>query len=151
MKFNFPVQLSEIQISIETGPCFGPCPIYHLTISGTGDVVFEGRNFVTSEGVQTRQISPDKVKDLIAAAFEIGFFEMANHYNSERIFEILPNNTLDLKEMTATDHQLKILNIQIGGKQKKIHAYYSYPKRLDWFYHLILELSGVEAWIGCDE
>jgi len=148
MKFKFPVQLNEIQIELETGPCYGPCPVYHLSISGTGEVVFEGRNFVASEGLQTGQISPEKVKELIAAAFEIGFFEMASNYSCEQTFEILPDGTLDRSEMSVTDLQLKTFAITLGLKKKNIRAYVGYPKRLGWFHQLVLELGGAEEWIG---
>lgn len=148
MKFKFPIALSNIKITVEAGPCYGPCPIYTLSILGTGEVTFEGKGFVVAEGSYSKMISPEKVKDLIAGAFEIGFFEMKNHYSNEQIFKILPDGTLDKSEMSVSDHPLKIYQIRIGDKEKKIRAYWGDPKRLGWFHDLILDLTDAHEWIG---
>lgn len=37
-------------IVYETGPCFGTCPVYRLTINSSGDGTFEGRRFTRVTG-----------------------------------------------------------------------------------------------------
>jgi hypothetical protein len=46
------------KISYETGPCFGACPVYKVTIDSSGQGLFEGRRFTTVEGERRFTASP---------------------------------------------------------------------------------------------
>jgi len=37
-------------ISFETGPCFGACPVYRVTVNSDGSGLFEGRRFTAVTG-----------------------------------------------------------------------------------------------------
>jgi hypothetical protein len=37
-------------ISFETGPCFGACPVYKVTVNADGTGLFEGRRFTAMAG-----------------------------------------------------------------------------------------------------
>lgn len=39
-------------IAYETGPCFGTCPVYAVSLSSNGRGIFEGRNFTQVKGVR---------------------------------------------------------------------------------------------------
>ena len=39
-------------ISYETGPCFGACPIYRVTVNEDGTGLFEGRRFTAVSGAR---------------------------------------------------------------------------------------------------
>ena len=41
---------ADLLITMERTPCHGTCPVYKLTISGNGEVTYEGHNFVEVEG-----------------------------------------------------------------------------------------------------
>ena len=41
-----PTADSAARITLERGPCFGTCPVYSVTLDGSGAVLFEGRRFV---------------------------------------------------------------------------------------------------------
>ena len=45
-------------IVYETGPCFGACPVYRLTISSNGSGTFEGRRFTAVTGSRTFRVTP---------------------------------------------------------------------------------------------
>ena len=45
-------------ISYETGPCFGVCPSYKVTVSSDGRGVFEGKRFTAVKGVRRFRIAP---------------------------------------------------------------------------------------------
>ena len=45
-------------ISYETGPCFGACPVYRVTVDRDGIGLFEGRRFTAVEGERTFQVTP---------------------------------------------------------------------------------------------
>jgi hypothetical protein len=46
------------RISYETGPCFGACPVYKVTIDRNGQGLFEGRRFTTVQGERRFTASP---------------------------------------------------------------------------------------------
>ena len=45
-------------ISYETGPCFGTCPVYKVTVSSDGRGVFEGQRFTAVTGTRAFRVSP---------------------------------------------------------------------------------------------
>jgi hypothetical protein len=53
-------------ISYETGPCFGACPIYRVTVSADGSGVFEGRRWTTAEGRRSFRVTPAQYARLVA-------------------------------------------------------------------------------------
>lgn len=67
-------EYEDVTITLERTVCFGACPDYTVTIHGDGTVVYEGRNFVAVEGVQTAHISEEKVQKLVDEFYLIGFF-----------------------------------------------------------------------------
>jgi hypothetical protein len=50
-------------ISYETGPCFGACPIYRVTVNRDGTGLFEGRRFTAVEGERRLRLSSDHFGD----------------------------------------------------------------------------------------
>ena len=45
-------------ISYETGPCFGACPVYKVTVGADGQGLFDGRRFTTVTGERRFVLSP---------------------------------------------------------------------------------------------
>ncbi len=45
-------------ITYETGPCFGRCPVYSVTIYSNGRATFTGRNFTAVAGTREFRVSP---------------------------------------------------------------------------------------------
>ena len=45
-------------ISYETGPCFGACPVYRVTVHSDGSGTFEGRRFTAVTGERPFQATP---------------------------------------------------------------------------------------------
>lgn len=39
-----------VSVSYETGPCFGACPVYKVTVNADGTGLFEGRSFTAVTG-----------------------------------------------------------------------------------------------------
>ena len=88
-------------------------------------------------------IKAELVKDLIAAALEIGFFEMESEYTEESELSVTPDGTIEQGFGEILDGEATTYTIKIGNHKKSIYAHYGYPKRLDWFYQLILDITGV--------
>ena len=45
-------------IVYETGPCFGACPVYRLTVGRDGSALFEGRRFTAVTGERRFSVTP---------------------------------------------------------------------------------------------
>ena len=49
-------------ISLETGPCFGACPVYRVSVSADGIGRFEGRRFTAVTGTREFRITADQYR-----------------------------------------------------------------------------------------
>jgi putative hemolysin len=126
--------LATVIISLERTPCFGTCPVYKLTITGDGIVVYEGRDFVAVKGQQTSSISTAQVQDLVNA------FEQANFLT-----------LTDYTEQTVTDLPSAITSMTIGGQTKTVNHYYgddSAPQQLPDLEAKIDEITNSKQWTG---
>ena len=52
-------------IAYETGPCFGACPVYRVSVNRDGSGLFEGRRFTTVSGERRFQITPDQYRAFV--------------------------------------------------------------------------------------
>jgi len=57
---------SPASISYETGPCFGACPIYRVTVNADGSGLFEGRRWTRVEGSRGFRVTPAQYARLVA-------------------------------------------------------------------------------------
>jgi hypothetical protein len=73
---------SNVEIRLVRGVCFGFCPAYTVTISGAGEVRYEGRSFVNVTGVQTATVPREDVARLVARFDEIGFDQLRDAYRA---------------------------------------------------------------------
>ncbi|MCF7823639.1 MAG: hypothetical protein K9N35_05650 [Candidatus Marinimicrobia bacterium] len=144
MKPSFPLSLSDIDIILEMAALMNPQRNFKLTISGTGKVRLEPLEYSRIQPV-TSQIKPEVVKDLLEAAMEIGFFEMAAEYDNESILSVTEKGFIKQEKWAIFDGVNQSFTIRLGKKSKSVRAYYGYPKRLDWFYRLILKNCGIES------
>lgn len=53
-------------IRYETGPCFGACPVYVLTVRSDGTGTFEGRQHTAVQGVREFTLTPAQFADFRA-------------------------------------------------------------------------------------
>jgi hypothetical protein len=52
--------VAQSSIRYETGPCFGRCPVYRVTVRANGRGVFEGLRFTAVTGTRYFRISPHR-------------------------------------------------------------------------------------------
>jgi hypothetical protein len=90
-----PAALQHVKITLARTPCFGFCPVYDLTISGDGTVVYNGTGFVATRGQQTGHISPAQVQELLAFFEKVGYFALNPEYTNYQITD-LPYATTSL-------------------------------------------------------
>ena len=73
------------RITIERSACNGPCPIYKASITGLGEVSYEGEHFVAREGSHTWKISTMKLEQLARAFEEASYFSLMREYQEPDI------------------------------------------------------------------
>jgi hypothetical protein len=102
-------------ITLERTMCYGPCPMYALTVKADGSVSFEpkyveGRAIVSGE-VKRTSVSRDKVKELLLQFAKADYFAFKDSY---QLFD---------KECTEswTDHASAITSLTINGRYKSVN------------------------------
>ena len=90
------------------------CPIYKVSISADGAVVFEGNRFVKKVGTARSTISEEQIRELLAAFEKINYFELSDQY-------VKPE---DGCKQWLTDNPSAITSITRNGKSKSVTHYY---------------------------
>src|ERR1044072_6585626 len=52
-------------VTFETGPCFGACPVYRLTVSSNGVGTFEGRRYTAVTGIRAFRVTPAQYRAFV--------------------------------------------------------------------------------------
>jgi uncharacterized protein DUF6438 len=131
---------SAVRITLERGPCFGTCPVYAVTLDGSGAVLFEGRRFVADTGISTGSVPPARVDSLVVELIARGYFDFADRYRAGE-----PGC-----EQYATDLPTVITEVQAGGRRNRIehdHGCMEAPEALTALEGRIDEVAGVARWI----
>jgi hypothetical protein len=129
---------AQTVVTLERGPCYGPCPVYRLTLYDSGKIVFEGKNHVRAKGTQTATISKEQVAELVAGFEKAGYFRFKDRYTAHHI----------------TDLPTTVTSVQVGRRVKRIEHYHgdsSAPKILSALENKIDAVVGSKRWIGSGE
>lgn len=101
-----PAQENDAMITMSRTACYGTCPIYSVSISGDGEVVYNGRGFVHAVGERRAQIPAADVSALLRRFDEIGFMQLQDEYRAR-----------------ITDHPSTIVTLTRGGQSKRVVDY----------------------------
>jgi hypothetical protein len=102
-----PKDLRSVSVTLKRTACYGTCPVYTVSIHGSGLVEYFGEWHVDVPGPQTDRIPPGRVKDLLKAFEDIHFFDLKDKY-----FE------------NCTDLPTAIISILVDGKTKQVSNYF---------------------------
>jgi len=97
---------SDLLIALDRGPCFGTCPVYSLTVSADGTVLFDGMQFVEAQGERTASIPRGQLQELVDAILAADFFALQDSYVV---------SATDLPSITTT--------VTLQGRTKSIFHY----------------------------
>ena len=136
-----PRNLRSVSVTLKRTACEGTCPVYTVSIQGSGLVEYLGEWHVDVPGPQTGRIPPGRVKDLLKAFEDIHFFDLQDQY-----FE------------TCTDQPTAIISIAVDGKSKQVSNYFggcedakSGPQvDLAKLAERIDSVAGTPRWAKCD-
>ena len=129
--------MNTVNITMSREPCFGTCPIYYLEIDGNGKVTYRGYDYVNVTGERTAHISPEKVRELIAAFDNSDYFNLRDRYD----------------EMRFTDLASVETSISINNMYKSVYDYYGTVKvpeveKLRHLEKLIDNVTNSAQWVG---
>ena len=133
----------DLMITLERTACYGFCPVYKLTITADGAVVFEGRQFVKQEGATIKSaISQERLKQLMAEFDRVKFFSLEDDYM---------NNPRVCAEY-RTDNSSAFTSVRIDGKSKAVRHYHGcsgpkVPKELTELEDKIDEIVNTAQWL----
>lgn len=88
-------------ITLERGMCYGTCPVYSLTLSGNGTVIYDGQMFVKDTGVRDGTINASVFSNLTDQFDTAGFYQMKDAYTAYDITD-MPTATLTIRKMNLT-------------------------------------------------
>ena len=129
----------DTQIQLRRTSCFGPCPVYTVTIDAHGEVTYVGEKFVRVVGRQTAHIDPSVVAKLLARADSIRFFDLHEAYR------VIQNP--DGSSTTVTDLPTTIVGVTANARSKRVEDYVGAPDALKEFEREIDEAAGTKRWI----
>jgi len=138
-----PSNYSNVIITMERTMCLGTCPVYELTIYGDGRVVYNGHQHVEVTGIQTSNISPDSVRELIDEFYRIGYFSLRDEYRYKWSFLGFG--------VRITDAPTTITSITVDGRVKQVVEYDGAPQKLIELEDKIDETADTQRWIGNPE
>jgi hypothetical protein len=127
-------------ITLSRTACFGTCPIYKLVVYGDGRVEYEGERFVAVTGSQSSTISPDQVRDLVAAFEQADYFNLKDDYTA-------PVTDLPTTITSVTfDGQTKTISnyggcFELEGDEKAPQALCDFEARID-------AVTNSAQWVG---
>ncbi len=104
---------ADTEIVLERQRCDLRCPVYKLTISADGSVVYEGRSFVKRTGIVRGSIGKEKLSELIAEIERINYFSLQDKY--------IPGAECP---QVATDYPTAITAVRFNGRSKTIQHYH---------------------------
>jgi hypothetical protein len=126
--------LEDVVITLERTACHGTCPVYKLTIYGSGTVIYEGRYYVKTTGNVESTINEGKIEQLVAEFEKIDYFSLNDSY----------------EERVITDAPSAITSTTLGGETKSITHYHgdlNAPEELEELEDKIDEVVNSEQWI----
>jgi hypothetical protein len=127
-------------VSLERKPCYGTCPVYKISVTGDGAVVWDGRANVDSMGRKSARLDGDQLASLIRL-FDAQFYSLDDRY---------VNGGANCQPY-ASDAPVIVTSIVTSTRTKTVErdaGCASAPPRLAELEGKIDALLGTARWIG---
>ena len=124
-------------VTIERQLCFGTCPHYSLTLHATGQVDFEGRDYVCARGTHHARVDPADARELLHDLERAGYFELRWTFGD-----------------WASDHPTVNTRLELGGRARMIRhdrGDQGAPRHLNRMEDAIDEIAGTRRWLPVRE
>lgn len=133
--------IADFRATLERKPCFGTCPVYRVSVTGDGAVLFEGVQHVDSIGRFTGRIDRERVAALSRLFEEQNYYALADKY---------AYGEATCREYAA-DAPTVITSVATTDRSKQVEhdlGCFNVPTRLSDLERRIDELVGTARWIG---
>jgi hypothetical protein len=124
------VALSITSINLSRGVCYGPCPIYQVTLRSNGTARWHGEAFVEREGKWVATLDPAVWPVLEVLIEAVGFFEWADEYTRE--VTDVPEYRLSVRRDGTTKTVLQYGTDEPSGFVALASAVDAATERLEW-------------------
>jgi hypothetical protein len=118
------------KIVMKKTECYGTCPVYQITISGTGKALYEGKRHVKKIGKFEKQLSSQETKRLFQAYVASNFTDFREEYDDKELMD-LPTTYLTFVHR---------------GFSKTIKDYVNAPPELKKLEKMVEEVADSEGW-----
>ena len=139
-------EMDSVLITLERTACFGACPIYRVSIAGSGNVVYKGLEYVKAIGIHEKRIPVRDVVSLLNEFLRVRFFDALDRYENLQSLRLQGGDKLQLLESGVDDVPSTILTLQIGPHKKTVVLYDNYPLELKELADTVDRVSGALEW-----
>lgn len=116
----------ETRIQLETGTCFGGCPVYSITVYGNGTVHYVGHEETRVRGHERYSIPRRQFRQLLHAVYRTDFFRMESEHS-----------------VPVTDRASATVTVSMSGHTKSVYEYgHAGPDRLHVLQEEIAAVAG---------
>jgi Domain of unknown function (DUF6438) len=131
-------ELAQARIEMERTMCYGHCPEYEVTLSGSGKVLYGGKENVKVKGVRRARIDREKVRQLLVAFDRAKFFDM-------------PAAGRDCACPSYTDLSSAVVTLTWRGRTRRLDHYHGCTCATQALFDLerqIDQAAGTDRWVG---
>ena len=109
--------------------CFGTCPIYTMTISGSGLATFEGERFTDKIGSFTKQMTAKETKNLFNQVYDFSWNDFKENYPTQ------------VSDLPSTVFELNYKEIS-----KRVRVTGEHPAELDVLQTILSNIAESDGW-----
>src|SRR6266496_904944 len=102
---SHPKDLTSVSVSLARHYCYGWCPVYNLTVRGSGIVDYNGLAYVPVRGHQTTTLPPERVMSILQEVDRARFMSID-----------------DRKFRQVADGDAMSITVSVDGRTKTIHS-----------------------------
>jgi hypothetical protein len=95
---------ADFMVMMHRGPCYGSCPVYTVSLDGSGTVKYRGERFVATEGEATASLDAERLKQVKDRFKTSAFSEWKTSYTRAMVSD-LPTVVVQYGKKTITHNQ----------------------------------------------
>jgi hypothetical protein len=127
--YKITIKQDSVLMTMSKGYCYGNCPVFSISISGSGRAVYQGKKNVPRIGIYEKELDWKEVMHLATQFENAGIFDMADSY---------PPPAADLPRTTVSFYY--------GGREKKINGTYNAPQQLQDIVKVMTDFTEGNGW-----
>jgi hypothetical protein len=121
--------------TLQESSCFGPCPVFTVTLYRDGVLEYEGREHVKLTGAHTGRVTPQTIAAVDKLFADAGYFALDDAYDDHSV----------------SDYPTTWTSYTLDGRRKAITHYEGHmhaPPALDELEEQLYVLLDVTQWVG---